>query len=72
MFYTLVMPDAPPIRCARCREWKDVFTVPIRLPAKEPGWQALCRECFVNVLEVQPTPDLGFQHVKHARRSRGW
>ena len=33
----------------------------------------MCRECFTEVLEVEPTPDLGFQQVKHSRSlDAGW
>jgi hypothetical protein len=39
-------------------------------PSAEEAWQALCGDCFRQVLEVEPTDDLLMVPVRHSRRGR--
>jgi hypothetical protein len=65
------MPDTNQVVCKRCNRLEYVYTVPLYLPAKEPGnWQTLCGDCFRTVLEVEPGEDLTIQLGKHPRRGR--
>jgi hypothetical protein len=38
----------------------QLYTCPLNLipPSAEEAWQALCADCFRQVLEVEPTADL--------------
>jgi hypothetical protein len=47
-----------------------VYTVSLRWPATEDGWQSLCADCCREVLKVEPTDDLALQPIDHGRRSR--
>jgi hypothetical protein len=64
------MPDPLKVICRRCERLEFVYTVPLRLPAAEDGWQALCTTCFREVLQVEPTENLALRPIKHQRRSR--
>jgi hypothetical protein len=50
----------PDVSCPRCHELAQLYTVPLALiaPTAEENWQALCGECFRQVLDVEPTDDL--------------
>jgi hypothetical protein len=65
-----MMPDPFKVTCRRCKRLEFVYTVPLRLPATEEGWQSLCADCFRDVLQVDPTDDLALQPLKHPHRSR--
>jgi hypothetical protein len=49
-----------------------LYTVPLSLiaPTAEENWQALCGECFRQVLEVEPWPELGMRPIRHGRGRR--
>jgi hypothetical protein len=60
-------PDVP---CPRSQAPAQLYTVPLALiaPTAEENWQALCGECFRQVLEVEPTDDLLMIPIRHGRR----
>ena len=42
--------------CRRCDRTVEgaLYTVPVYLPAKEPGWYLLCADCYRVVLGQEP------------------
>lgn len=67
------MPDQfPDVSCPRCQHLSQLFTVPLALipPSADEAWQALCGECFRQVLEREPWPELGVRPVQHGRSRR--
>jgi hypothetical protein len=73
LFYTYrVAEEFPEISCPRCeRRNGQIYTVPLRLvPPGALAWQALCGDCFREVLEVEPSEDLTMKPVRHGRRGR--
>jgi hypothetical protein len=39
-------------------------------PSAEEAWQALCADCFRQVLDKEPWADLHMRPIPHSRRSR--
>ena len=60
----------PEISCLRCeRRNGPTYTVLLRLvPPGAMAWQALCADCFREVLQVEPWDDLIMKPVKRGRR----
>jgi hypothetical protein len=50
----------------------QLYTVPLALipPSAEEAWQALCGECFRQVLETEPSDDLLMVPIRHGKRGR--
>src|SRR6266568_4723762 len=68
VFYNCDMPDPFKVTSRCCKNLEFVYTVPLRLPATEEGWQSLCADCFRDVLHVEPSDDLTLQPLKHPHR----
>jgi hypothetical protein len=49
----------------------QLYTVSLRQipPGAEEAWQALCGDCFREVLEVEATDDLLMVPIRHGNRS---
>jgi hypothetical protein len=60
----------PDVSCPSCRELEQLYTVPLKMipPSAEKAWQALCADCFRQVLEAEPTDDLLMVPIRHGRR----
>ena len=48
------MSDTNKIVCKRCDQLEYVYTVPLYLLPASEKWQALCGDCFREVLQVEP------------------
>jgi hypothetical protein len=62
----------PDALCERCRKLAQLYTVPLSLipPAAEQAWQALCGDCFRQVLATEPWDSLQMRPIQHNRRRR--
>jgi hypothetical protein len=62
----------PDAACERCRKLAQLYTVPLSLisPGAEEAWQALCDDCFRQVLETEPWDSLQMRPIQHSRRRR--
>jgi hypothetical protein len=61
-------PDVP---CPRCETWAQLYTVPLRLVSSGgTAWQALCADCFLSELKIEPWDDLLMKPIQHGRRGR--
>jgi hypothetical protein len=62
----------PDAACPRCHELAQLYTVPLSLipPSANEAWQALCGDCFRQILETEPSDDLQMRPIRHGSRWR--
>ena len=60
----------PDISCPRSHEFAQLYTCPLAIfpPTDEERWQALCGDCFRQVLETERSDDLLMVPIRHGWR----